>query len=184
MDAIAAGEQVTDIDDREALRKSLEGIEHQIVAKTDSFLKERDAPKTVNTFTANEGGTIVNQEQNINISGGTVTNVAFTQALHDAVVTIQGAPVSDERKKAVEDLVKVATDMVEKLPDDKAKEDVTKRVKVISEQAAQNDPLEDVVRAAGETIVKIGQGVGEFAGPIAKAVNTVLSVLKFAPLVL
>ena len=106
MDAIAAAEQVTYTDDREGLRRSLEGIEHQIVAKTDSYLKERDAPKTVNTYTAEEGGTIVNQNQNINITNSKVENVAFTNAMRDAIVSIQGAPVSDERKKAVEDVIR------------------------------------------------------------------------------
>jgi hypothetical protein len=110
--------------------------------------------------------------------------VIAAETMRDAIVKFQAAPVSDERKQVVADLVNVATDLVGKLPDEKAKADVTKRVEVITKQAAEDEPLEDVVRAAGETIVKIGQGVADLAEPIAKAVNAVLSVLKFAPLVL
>jgi hypothetical protein len=175
---------VTESADREGLQRSLEGVEHQIAAKVESYFKEREATRPGETYNVSEGGIVVNRGINIKDSTITGTNVIAAETMRDALVKFQAAPVSDERKQAVAELVNVATELVGKLPDEKTKADVTKRVEVITKQAAEDEPLEDVVRAAGETIVKIGQGVADLAEPIAKAVNAVLSVLKFAPLVL
>jgi hypothetical protein len=184
VEAIDATQEVTESADREGLQRSLEGVEHQIAAKVESYFKEREATRPGETYNVSEGGIVVNRGINIKDSTITGSNVIAAETMRDALVKFQAAPVSDERKQAVADLVNVATDLVGKLPDEKAKADVTKRVEVITKQAAEDEPLEDVVRAAGETIVKIGQGVADLAEPIAKAVNAVLSVLKFAPLVL
>ena len=184
LQAIDATQEVTQSADREGLQRSLEGIEHQIASKVDSYALEREAARPLETYNVAEGGVLVNRGINIRDSQITGSNVIAAETMGDALVKFQAAPVSDERKQAVEELHKVATDLVNQLPDDKSKADVAKRVEVITKQAAEDDPLEDVVRAAGETIVKIGEGVGELAGPIAKAVNSVLAVLKFAPLIL
>jgi hypothetical protein len=183
--AINAADEVSYPAEREGVRQSLDGIQFQIANKTEAFLREREARRTQEVYNVQPGGKVV--KDSVNIEGtNTFTNTSIINArtMRDALVTLQAAPVSDERKQAVEELVSVATDLVNKLPDDKAKADVTKRVELITKLAEDDDPIEEAVRGAGQVIVNIGQGVAELAGPIAKAVNAVLAVLKFAPLIL
>lgn len=183
--AINAADEVSYPAEQAGARQSLEGIQFQIANKTEAFLREREAKRTQEVYNVEPGGKLV--KDSVNIEGtNTFTNTSIINArtMRDALVNLQSAPVSDERKQAVEELVKVATDLVQKLPDDKAKADVTKRVELITKLAQDDDPIEEAIRGAGQVIVGIGQGVADLAAPIAKAVNTVLTVLKFAPLVL
>lgn len=53
-----------------------------------------------------------------------------------------------------------------------------------TKQAEEDDPIEDIVRAAGQGLVEVGKRVEGMAEPTARVVNKVLQVLKFAPLVL
>jgi hypothetical protein len=183
--AIDAADEVSYPDEQAGVRQSLEGVQFQIANKTEAFLREREARRTQEVFNVAPGGKLV--KDSVNIEGtNTFTNTSIINArtMRDALVTLQSAPVPDERKQAVGELVKVATDLVEKLPDDQSKADVSKRVKLITEQAQEDDPIEEAVRGAGQVIVNLGKGVADLAEPIAKAVNAVLTVLKFAPLVL
>lgn len=184
--AINAAEEVKPADEQAGVRQSLEGIQFQIAAKTEAFLREREAKRSVEVFNVEPGGKLVKDSVTFDGSNNTFTNVSVVNArtMRDALVNLQQAAVPDERKQAVEELVTVATQLVEKLPDEKAQADVTKRVELITKLAEDDDPIEEAIRGAGQVIVNIGQGVADLAAPVAKAVNAVLSVLKFAPLVL
>jgi hypothetical protein len=186
LDAINAADVVVPAAEREGVRQSLQGVQFQIAEKTEAFLREREAKRSMEVYHVEQGGKLVKDSITFDGSNNTFTNVSIVNArkMRDALVTLQQSPAADERKQAVEELVKVATQLVERLPDDKSKNDVTSRVELITSQAQQNDPIEEAVRGAGQVIVNIGQGVADLAAPIAKAVNTVLSVLKLAPIVL
>jgi hypothetical protein len=183
--AINAAEEVTPAAEREGVRQSLEGIQFQIAGKTEAFLRDREAKRSVEVYNVEPGGKLV--KDSVTIEGtNTLTNVSIVNArtMRDALVKLQQAPVPDVRKQAVEELVTVATQLVEKLPDEKAQADVTKRVELISKLTADEDPIEEAIRGAGQFIVNVGQGVADLAEPLAKAVNGVLTALKFAPLIL
>jgi hypothetical protein len=186
LEAINAAEAVMPADERQGVRESLAGIQFQIARKTETFLQERQAKRSVEVYNVESGGKLVKDSVTFDGSNNTFTNVSVVNArtMRDALVNLQQAAVPDERKKAVEDLVAVATQLVEKLPDEKAQADVTKRVEMIAKLSEDEDPIEEAIRGAGQVIVNIGKGVADLAAPVAKAVNTVLSVLKFAPLVL
>ena len=165
--------------------QALEGAQRQVALKTESYWHEREMTRTVgNYYRIEAGGKLVKDSIEIHARDINQSNIVNAKRMRDAVLTFQAAPVSDERKAAVEQLATVATTLVERLDDETAKEEVTKRVEVISKSAADPDPMEDVIRAAGQTIVKIGSGIQDLAEPIANAVNAVLSVLKFAPILL
>lgn len=186
LEAINAAEEVTPPAARAGVRQALDGITFQIAEKTEAFLREREAKRSQEVYNVEPGGKLVKDSVTFDGSNNTFTNVSVVNArtMRDALVSLQQAPVSDERKLAIEELVKVATELVNQLPDEKAQADVTRQVKLITSQAEEEDPIEGAVRGAGQVIVNVGQGVADLAGPIARAVNAVLSVLKFAPIVL
>jgi hypothetical protein len=186
LEAINAAEEVTPPAARAGVRQALDGITFQIAEKTEAFLREREAKRSQEVYNVEPGGKLVKDSVTFDGSNNTFTNVSVVNArtMRDALVSLQQAPVSDERKLAIEELVKVATELVNQLPDEKAQADVTRQVKLITSQAEEEDPIEGAVRGAGQVIINVGQGVADLAGPIARAVNAVLSVLKFAPIVL
>jgi hypothetical protein len=185
MEAIEAAESVTYPDDSQGLARSLEGAQRQIAANLAQFTRELEATRAIQDYWhVEEGGKVV--KDSIVIKGSTVTgsNIVRAERMRDAVANFQQAPVSEERKQAVDELAKVATALIEQLDDEAKKDEIAEGVELIAKQAEKEEPGANYVRAAGETIVKIGNGVQEFAEPIAKAVNKVLSVLKLAPLLL
>lgn len=183
LEAIDAAESVTYPDDSKGLASSLEGAQRQIATNFARFVREQQATRTIGNYWQVIGGTVVNKNIDINNSQVSGSNLIQAENMRDALVTFQAAAVPEDRKKAVEELVTVSTQLIERLDEADAKT-VEKRVHVILDEAKESEPGADLIRAAGETIVNIGNGVQEFAEPIAKAVNKVLSVLKLAPLLL
>ena len=186
LEALDAARSVEYAEDREAALRRLEGAQRQVAQKIQAYWDERDASRVVETIYRVEAGGKVVQNSGVHIEGNVQGSNIFNRVgeVQSAVANFQASSASDEKKQAVAELGEAATQLIERLEDDKARADVAKRVEVIAREAASDDPLEDVIRAAGQTLVSIGKTVQDLASPVAKAVNGVLSVLKFAPLVL
>jgi len=184
--ALDAAESVTYADDREGALRSLEGAQRQVARKIQAYWNEREANRVVGTMYRVEAGGRLVQNSGVNIEGNVQGSNIFNRVgeVQSAVATFQASAAPDDQKQAVAELGDVSTQLIERLDDEKARADVAKRVEVITREAASEDPLEDVIRAAGGTLVSIGQTVQELANPVATAVNRVLQVLKFAPLIL
>jgi hypothetical protein len=183
--AIDAAESVRYIDDRSGVLDRLDGAQRQIRLKIEEYERRRRAERRV--IVVQGGASYMERADNsVTITNSQVsrTNISPGARMEQVLMDFSGADVDQERKQAVADLHAEAKKLLEQLPDDKAKAQVEQRVEIITKQAEEDDPIEDIVRMAGQGLVEVGKKVEGMAEPISRVVNKVLDVLRFAPLVL
>jgi hypothetical protein len=165
----------------EASLDGISGVQRQIRIKVERYALERSGPRV------EAGGTYVDSRSNVNVQGSTVnapiTGSINAQQISDSFKSVVTSSASDEVKEAVVELKAAIDQILPTLAEAEAKK-VSTSFDIIAKQAAEPDPIEALVLAAGKTLVEVGQRVGDLAKPISAGVNAVLNALKFAAILL
>jgi hypothetical protein len=182
--AMSASEKVQTAFATDALAGRLTGVRRQIRIKVERYADERGASRTVSQVTIERGGVFVQDgvyapEGNFY---GTVVGKVIAGQISDSFNTVANSQASNETKDAISALKSAVEELVPKLDGDGDASKVARTFETLAKEVAEADPVEGIVRAAGETLIHIGTKVAEFAKPISVAVNGVLLALKFAPI--
>lgn len=177
-EAFDAATDLAEPDEAADLSQRLEGARRQVAAKVQEYARYLSAPRSYEVVEV-EGDYVKNE---VNISRSTVTNsnVIAAARMGNVLNSFRQTDASDELKQAITDLHAEAAKLIERVNDEKTVTAIEKRVELLTDQARESEPLEDIVRAAGNGLIQAGQLVSDMAEPIAGAVKRVLSLLKIA----
>jgi hypothetical protein len=133
-----------------------------------------------------KGAMFVDNRGGVNAPGSTftgpVTGTINAQQISGSFTTVANSNALPEVKDAMAEL-KAAVEQLLPNVSESERTTIADSVDILAKQAVKPDPIEGFVRTAGSTLIELGKRVGEHAEPIAKAVNAVLSALKFAAIV-
>ncbi|MGO9180937.1 MAG: hypothetical protein ACLQBX_18770 [Candidatus Limnocylindrales bacterium] len=167
----------------QALLDEIEGIRRQVRVKVERYVQERAAPRV----TVEKGGIYMAGDAGIVAPGGnfygTTVGKVIADQINSSFNTLASSTASSDVKEAVSTLKARVDELIPKLPGEGEKKQAARMFENLTREAATADPVESVVRGAGEAIAGFGSKVAELAGPIAAAVNGVLAALKFAAII-
>lgn len=154
-------------------------VQRQIRVKVERYAIERSGPRVE----IEPGGQYVDNRGGVNAPGGVfnapVTGTINADQISGSFNTVVNSNAAPEVKDAIAEL-KAAVDALLPQVSEAEGRKVAASFDILAKQAAEPEPVEAIVQAAGSTLVEVGKRVGELAKPIATAINTVLSALKFA----
>lgn len=159
----------------------ISGVKRQIRMKVERYALARSGPRV------ELGATYVDNRSNVNVQDAIVnapiTGSVNAEQISGSFNSVVNSNASPEVKDAIAELKTAVEQLLPTLPDADAKK-VTASFDLIAKQAAEPEPIEAFVQAAGKTLIQVGERVGELAKPISSAVNAVLSALKFAAILI
>jgi hypothetical protein len=168
----------------QGLAGRLEGVQNQVRKKVEEYDQRRSVKRTVytNAYYERVEGDIV-EGGKVEVSGGTVYGSVIGKVsagkIEDSFNTFAGSNPSPELAAAMAELRAEVDGLVQAMDKQKVgqPEEVADRFGIIAEQVSKNEPLKDVLKAAGEGLVEAAKAVADRAEPVAKALS---KVLKFA----
>jgi len=111
-----------------------------------------------------------------NISGGTFNApVGINQTFTNCYNTIR-AVKNEEKRIALEGLVKQVETIHPHLVDEKAKVKAERQVKLLTEEAAQPEPDKDQIQLSGKGLIEAAETCAKMAGPVITATKAVLGL--------
>lgn len=183
VEAMNAAETVAPPFGTRALLDRVSGVRRQIRVKVERYAVERSGPRV----DVAAGGTFVDNRGGVSAPGGVfnapVVGSIQADQINDSFNTVINSGAAPEVKDAMEALKAKVDELLPQLPESEARK-VASSFKTVAHQSSEPEPVEAIVRAAGEALVDLGKGVQDLAGPIATAVNGVLRALKFVAIVL
>jgi len=183
--AMSASERVETPFATDVLSDRIAGIKRQVRIKVERYANERGASRAVTQVTVESGGVYVNEGVYAPQGNfyGTVVGKVIADQISGSFNTVANSPASTETKDAIASLKTSVEEMIPKLDNEADAKKAARSFETLSNEVASADPVEGIVKAAGETLVQIGNSVGELAKPISTAVNAVLAALKFAAII-
>lgn len=167
----------------QGLLDRIAGVQRQIRVKVGRYAIERSGPRVE----VEAGGQFVDNRGGVNAQNSTfnapVVGTLTADQISGSFNTVVNSNAAPEVKDAIAELKRAVDQVVPQLDEAEARK-VATSFDIIAKQAAEPDPIELIVQAAGKTLVEVGERVSELAKPISVAVNTVLSALKFAAILI
>ncbi len=171
--AFAVGEPDEALD----LADQLQGAKKQVARKVLEHARFLSSSKTFEVVLVSRD--YVNNSISIANSTLTNSNVLAAQRMDNVLNGFNRSSADDELKTAITELHEQAKALISRL-DDKSATEVSDRVAMITEQAGNERPLGDIVRAAATGLITLSSTVAGLADPVGLAVRHVLAAMKIA----
>jgi len=159
--------------ERAAILKKLAPLRRYVSAAVDKFI-------TINIGELNVTDNSNNQTINIgdNASGTFNINQVAAETVTNSFNRVEGADVSQDLKKQLEELSKLVKQMLPKLPEDKQAK-AADSLDILTKQATSKKPDRKWYDLSAEGLMEAAEAVAGMAAPIGKALKTILPLLVF-----